>query len=177
MRTLLLNASCEPLKVIPWQRAVCMWLDGKVEIMEEYAEKVYRAVKDWSGRMPAVVRLVKYINTSRTKVKFSRINVFSRDFFACQYCGIQPGTEVLTYDHVMPRSRGGRTCWENIVTSCIECNSKKGDMTPDEAGMKMKQKPVKPKVRPFVRFDPTDRGPSTPDEWRDYVYWNTELEK
>lgn len=174
MQTLQLNASYEPMKVIPWQRAICMWLDGKVEIVATYAEKVYDAIKDWSGQMPAVVRLTKYVKMDRHKVKFSRINVFGRDHFTCQYCGCQPGTTNLTYDHVTPRSRGGKTCWENIVTACLECNSNKADRTPEEAKMPLRTKPVKPSARPHVRT--VLSAPNTPDEWRDYLYWNSELE-
>lgn len=175
MQTLQLNASYEPMRVIPWQRAVCMWLDGKVEILETYAERVYDAINDWCGKKPAVVRLLQYVSTFRHKVKFSRINVFGRDNFTCLYCGDQPGTHELTYDHVLPRSRGGKTNWENIVTSCLPCNSKKGDKIPEEANMSLMSAPKKPSKRPFFRMKTTK--PNTPDEWRDYLYWNTELKE
>jgi len=174
MQTLLLNASCEPMKVISWQRAVCMWLDRKVEILEEYTERVYHAIDDWSGKMPAVVRLIKYIHGTRDKVKFSRINVFSRDFFTCQYCSDQPGTFSLTYDHVVPRSRGGKTEWANIVTCCLDCNAEKGDHIPEEVGMQLTKQPIKPHKRPQLRFALST--PNTPDEWRSWLYWEIELQ-
>ncbi len=174
MLTLQLNASYEPMRIIPWQDAIGMWLKGTVEIVAEYAERVYRAIDGWSGRMPAVIRLKKYIAAHKHKVKFSRRNVFGRDLFACQYCGIQPGTEELTYDHVLPRSRGGKTTWENIATCCWDCNEQKADRTPGEAGMKLRKRPIKPSVRPQLSLS-MDR-PNTPDEWRSFLYWETELE-
>lgn len=125
--------------------------------------------------MPAVVRLLKYVKIDFKSVKFSRINVFGRDRFTCQYCGVQPGTASLTYDHVVPKSRGGATKWENIVTCCIECNREKADRTPAEASMKLRIKPVTPERRPFMRRLVVSL-PNAPDEWRDYMYWNTELE-
>lgn len=172
--TLQLNASYEPMKVISWQEAVSMWVSGKVEIVEEYAERVYRAIEGWSGKMPAVVRLIKYVSSHKYKVKFSRRNVFGRDFFTCQYCGNQPGTEDLTYDHVVPRSQGGKTVWENIVTACLPCNARKANRTPKEAGMPLAKKPAKPKVRPVSYM--FKNLPETPDEWRDYLYWEGELQ-
>ena len=173
--TLLLNASYEPMRIVSWERAICMWLDEKVEILATYTERVYDALKDWSGRMPAVVRLLKYVKIDFKSVKFSRINVFGRDRFTCQYCGDQPGTASLTYDHVTPKSRGGQTKWENIVTACIPCNREKADRTPQEAGMRLRAKPVTPERRPFMRRLVVSM-PNAPDEWRDWMYWNTELE-
>ena len=173
MQTLQLNSSYEPMKVIDWTRAVCMWLDDKAEILATYSERVYDALRDWSGFMPAVIRMKKYVNFNKQKVKFSRINVFGRDHFTCQYCSAQPGTSSLTYDHVLPRSRGGKTCWTNIVTACISCNSKKADKTPEEARMPLKALPKKPTVRPQLQLALSK--PNTPEEWRDYVYWSSSL--
>ncbi len=173
--TLILNASYEPLRVCSWERAICLWLDEKVEILVTYSERVYDALRDWCGNMPAVVRLLSYVSLDVKTVKFSRINVFSRDRFTCQYCSEQPGTANLTYDHVLPRSRGGKTCWNNIATCCIQCNWKKSDRTPEEAGMRLKSKPYTPNRSPLLRrlvFS----APESPDEWREYLYWNTELE-
>jgi len=174
MMTLQLNASYEPMSVITWQDAVGMWLKGTVEIVAEYAERVYRAIDGWSGFMPAVVRLKKYVSAHKHKVKFSRRNVFGRDSFACQYCGATPKTEDLTYDHVLPRSRGGKTTWENIATCCWDCNEKKADRTPLEAKMQLRSRPVRPTVRP--RLNLALNLPHTPDEWRSFLYWETELE-
>ena len=173
--TLLLNASYEPMRIVSWERAICMWLDDKVEILATYSERVYDALKDWCGKMPAVVRLLKYVKIEFKSVKFSRINVFGRDNFTCQYCHEQPGTASLTYDHVLPKSRGGTTSWTNIVTCCIECNWQKANRTPEEAGMVLKSKPYIPDRKPFMRRMMVSM-PHAPDEWRDYLYWNTELE-
>ncbi len=171
--TLLLNATYEPLKVISWQRAVVMWFADKVEIVEEYEDFDLKSMSI-TMKCPAVVRLLSYVRGNSHKVKFSRVNVFARDQFTCQYCLTQPGTSNLTYDHVMPRSRGGKTVWENIVTCCLACNSKKADRTPEEAGMKLRKLPVKPAVRPLLKF--TFNIPKTPDAWRNYLYWEQELE-
>lgn len=172
-QTLLLNSTFEPLKIIGWQRAIMLWFDGKVEIVEEYSDFNLTSVSI-TIKCPAVVRLLQYINGRKHKVKFSRVNVFSRDKFTCQYCGVTPGTSNLTYDHVTPRSKGGKTVWENIATSCIPCNSKKADRTPQEAKMVLRTKPVKPGVSPNTKF--IIGLPSTPDQWRSYLYWNQELE-
>ncbi|NJL53690.1 HNH endonuclease [bacterium] len=172
-RTLLLNSTFEPLRVISWQRAVVLLFEGKVEVVEEYEDFDLKAVSV-TIKCPAVVRLLSFVNGRRHRVKFSRVNVFSRDQYMCQYCGSQPGTPNLTYDHVVPRSRGGKTTWENITTCCIPCNSRKADRTPAEAKMKLRSKPTKPEWSPtkkiFVGI------PKTPECWRDYLYWNQELE-
>jgi len=171
--TLLLNSTYEPLKIIPWQRAITMWWSDKVEIVEEYDDFDLKSMSI-TMKCPAVVRLLKYVKGNRNKVKFSRINVFARDNFTCQYCGTQPGTRNLTYDHVLPKSRGGKTIWDNIVTCCLSCNSKKADSTPQEAHMKLKKLPTKPRQRPELKL--TFNIPKTPDAWRSYLYWNQELE-
>lgn len=173
--TLLLNASYEPLKILSWERAICLWLDDKVEILATYSERVYDVIRDWCGKMPAVVRLFSYVNLEVKTVKFSRINVFGRDKFTCQYCDGKPGTASLTYDHVVPKSRGGKTCWTNITTCCIQCNWKKADRTPEEAGMRLLSKPYLPSRRPLMRRL-VMAVPNSPDEWRDYLYWSTELD-
>lgn len=168
--TLLLNSSFEPLRICSWERAVCLWLDGRVEILSTYtgdSYKVYSQIDDWSGYMPAVIRMKKYVRTDKQKVKFSRVNVFGRDGFKCCYCSESLPPSHLTYDHVKPRSRGGKTCWENIVTCCLPCNSKKADRTPEEAGMFLRSMPYKPKVRPALKVALS--SPHMPVEWREYV--------
>jgi 5-methylcytosine-specific restriction endonuclease McrA len=96
-----------------------------------------------------VVRLRRYARQER-KVKFSRVNVYRRDAFACQYCGAQPGAAALTLDHVLPRARGGRTEWLNIVTACTRCNAAKADRTPEQAAMPLRRRPYKPSSMPMV---------------------------
>lgn len=173
-RTLLLNASFEPLKIISWQRAIALWFEEKVEILESYVDFTLKS-QSITMQCPAVVRLVTFVKCHRNKVKFSRANVFGRDKHKCQYCGSAPGTEELTYDHVLPRSKGGRTEWTNIATCCIDCNKKKADRTPEQAKMKLLSTPRKPDLRPESVIRMT--LPVTPDEWLNYLYWNSSLQE
>lgn len=172
-KTLLLNASFEPLRIISWQRAVTLWFEDKVEVLEEYDDFELTSVHV-KIKCPSVIRLLAFVSSKKQRVKFSRINVFSRDKYTCQYCGREPGTGSLTYDHVLPRSRGGKTVWDNIATCCIPCNSKKADRTPEEAGMKLRTKPAKPSWTPHAKL--IIALPKTPDCWRNWLYWNQELE-
>lgn len=169
---LLLNSDYSPLKVLSWQKAITLWFNDKVEIVEEYNDFDIKSVS-FTMKCPAVVRLLRYVKGNRSAVKFSRFNVFSRDSFTCQYCGAKPGTNNLTYDHVVPRSRGGKTSWDNIVTACLPCNRKKSDNTPEEARMKLRSQPRKPAASPHKL---TFNIPKTPDAWRSYLYWAQELE-
>jgi len=172
-KTLLLNSTFEPLKIISWQRAIVLWFEDKVEIVSEYEDFDLTSMSI-TIKCPAVVRLLQYVNGSKHRIKFSRVNVFSRDKYTCLYCGVQPGTTNLTYDHVIPRSRGGKTVWDNIATACIRCNSKKSNKTPAEAKMVLRQKPAKPSSPPYTKF--VVGLPSTPEQWKSWVYWNVELE-
>lgn len=172
-QTLLLNADYSPMKIVPWTKAICMWFDDKVEIVESYEDFALASVT-FTMKCPAVIRLLKYVKRTNSRVKFSRVNVFGRDQFTCQYCKGQPGTPSLTYDHVIPRAQGGKTTWENIATACLECNAKKGNRTPEKAGMQLLKKPVRPKERPFNTF--TLNVPKTPDAWTSYLWWTQELE-
>src|SRR5690606_15207836 len=105
----------------------------KVEVVEEYDEDI-RSVSI-TIKMPAVVRMLRAIRGRKRAIKFSRINVATRDDFRCQYCSLKLPLRHLTYDHVVPRSQGGRTTWENIVMACRDCNSRKSGRTPKQAGM------------------------------------------
>ena len=171
-RTLVLDPGYQPHRIISWQRAVTMLFEGKVEVIEEYDEDI-RSVSV-TIKMPAVVRLLRAVRGRKKAVKFSRINVMTRDKFRCQYCGHRLPMSKLNYDHVVPRSRGGRTVWENIVTACYPCNDRKGGRTPEEAGMRLLAKPTRPKSLPVIafRFETT----SIPDAWASWVYWQGELE-
>ena len=132
--TLLLNASYEPLKVVPWRKAVTLWCQGKVEIISVYDREI-RSVSI-SFKLPSVIRLLRYVRIRRRfdYVPFSRANIYARDEYSCQYCGeTLPATE-LTFDHVVPVAQGGRKDWENIVTCCVSCNREKGGRTPGGGG-------------------------------------------
>jgi 5-methylcytosine-specific restriction endonuclease McrA len=163
--TLLLTPWMAPHKVISWQRAVVLLWLGKVEVLEEYDEPIVGP--SLVLRTPAVVRLRKGSAPVRHRVRFSRINVFTRDGFRCQYCGAKKAASDLNYDHVVPRVRGGKTAWENIVSSCYACNDKKGGKTPEEAGMKLLRAPFRPRTLPPAPA--LELGARVPDAWRDYV--------
>lgn len=170
-QVLLLNLSYEPLKVINWKKAITLLCLGKVEVIEEYGRDI-RSVS-MTIRLPSVVRLLRMVKRPKRPVRFSRQNIYARDRYRCQYCGSRFPTEELTYDHVLPRSRGGKTEWENIVTCCVTCNRKKGGKTPEEARMHLIRKPVRPTWVPAVRI--TIGIKEVPNTWRDYLYWNVEL--
>ncbi|HDG96637.1 MAG TPA: HNH endonuclease [Desulfobacterales bacterium] len=168
---LLLNITYEPLRIINWKKAITLLLLGKVEVLEEYSREI-RSVS-FTIRLPSVVRLLRMVKRPKSPVKFSRQNIYARDKYRCQYCGQKFPSEELTYDHVIPRSRGGKTEWENIVTCCVDCNRRKGGKTPAEAGMRLIRKPVKPTWVPALRITIGFR--EVPQSWRDYLYWNVEL--
>lgn len=168
-RVLVLTAGMEPHRVIPWQRAITMVFLGKVEVLEEYEEILYRSPA-LTVRMPAVIKLLRLFRGIKRAVKFSRVNVMTRDRFTCQYCGEQKRMRDLNYDHVIPRHLGGRTCWENIVTSCYPCNARKRNRTPEQAGMALRSVPAKPKSLPLSAH--LELGSAIPELWQGYVYWD-----
>ena len=170
-RTLLLSQSYEPIKVISWQRAFTLLTLGKVEVLEEYDHDV-RTVS-LILKVPAVVRLLQAFRRHKKPVKFSRVNIYARDKYRCQYCGAKPPISDLTYDHVVPRSKGGRTTWSNIVTCCYDCNREKANRTPEQARMRLRCKPVQPCWVPAVSIRVSTM--SVPDAWQDYLYWTGEL--
>jgi 5-methylcytosine-specific restriction endonuclease McrA len=171
-QTLLLNQGFEPIKVISWQRAITLLFLGKVEVLEEYDHNI-RSVT-MLIKIPAVVRLLRSFRRHTRPVKFSRVNIYARDNYRCQYCGKKAPIHDLTYDHVQPRSRGGLTEWTNIVSCCYLCNRKKGGRTPNEAGMKLLAAPTQPNWVPAVAIRISLR--SVPEAWRDYLYWTGELD-
>jgi len=170
-QVLLLNITYEPLKVINWKKAITLLCLEKVEVIEEYNRKIHSV--SFTIKLPSVVRLLKMVKKPKTPVKFSRQNIYARDKYKCQYCGRQLPTEELTYDHIIPKSRGGKTKWENIVTCCIQCNRRKGGRTHTEAGMKLIRIPSRPTWLPALRITIGFR--EVPNTWRDYLYWNLEL--
>lgn len=172
-RTLVLSQSYEPVNIVPVQRAITLLFLGKAELIEEYDGNVKTTSVVF--KMPAVVRLLRAFRRFRKAVKFSRVNIYGRDKYTCQYCGVKKKSiSELTYDHVMPRSRGGKTVWTNIATCCQDCNRKKANRTPSEAGMKLLKEPVQPTATPVLIV--TISRESTPDAWRDYLYWTAELD-
>jgi 5-methylcytosine-specific restriction endonuclease McrA len=173
-QTLLLNATYEPLKIVHWQKAVTLWCQGKVEIISVYDREI-RAVS-FSFKLPSVIRLLRFVRIKRQLdyVPFSRANIYARDDYRCQYCGTSAPTSELTFDHVVPAAQGGRKDWENIVTCCIGCNRRKGGRTPHQAGMHLIRVPRRPQRSPALRITIGLRH--APESWRDYLYWNVELD-
>lgn len=173
-QTLVLNATYEPMKVVDWQRAITLWVQGKVEIVAEHDREV-RAVT-FSFRLPSVVRMLRFVRSrhKRDTVPFTRANIYTRDNYECQYCGHTFQSEDLTFDHVVPAAHRGRRDWTNIVTACLPCNRRKGARTPGEAGLTLRRQPSKPAPSPVFRVTLGLR--KTPDSWRDYLYWNVDLE-
>mgnify|MGYP001375510842 CR=1 FL=1 len=174
--TLLLSQRYEPIKIISWQRAITLLSLGKVEVVEEYAHDV-RSVTVII-KIPAVVRLLRAFRRHHKPVKFSRVNIYARDGYTCQYCGVRLSVSELTYDHVVPRHCGGRTTWENVVCCCIPCNLRKGSRAPAEVGLRLLRQPGRPSWSPFTR--PTT-GKVAHREWIPFLglvdasYWNAEL--
>ncbi|MBM63431.1 MAG: HNH endonuclease [Acidobacteria bacterium] len=172
--TLLLNATYEPLKVVDWRKAVTLWCQGKVEVIDVYEREVCSV--SLALKLPSVIRLLRYITIKRNfnLVPFSRANIYARDDYTCQYCGSGFSPDKLTFDHMIPVRYGGRKDWENIVTACVRCNRRKGGRTPAEAGMAVIRAPRRP-IRPAtVRIAVGLRD--TPESWRDYLYWNLQFD-
>ena len=175
---LVLNADFRPLSYFPlslwsWQDAVKAVFLDRVSVLSEYDTRVRSP--SVSMRLPSVIALKDYIPSAR-RPAFTRFNVFLRDGFGCQYCGDRRPAHDLTFDHVVPRSRGGRTTWENVVTACADCNLRKGSRLPRECAMFPRRHPRQP-----TTWELQDQGRGFPpnylhQSWRDYLYWDTELE-
>ncbi|MCX6118282.1 MAG: HNH endonuclease [Proteobacteria bacterium] len=143
-RTLVLNAAYEPIHLVSWEKAMCLVFTSKAEIVAEY-DSLIRSVSQ-IFKMPSVVRLKKYVKTFRKTMnaRCTRKNILMRDRFNCQYCGQNCSVATVTIDHVFPRSRGGKTTWDNVVAACHPCNRKKADRTPSEASMPLLRVPRRP---------------------------------
>jgi len=125
--------------------------------------------------VPRVIRLLFYDRLPRQQVKFNRRNIFARDRNRCQYCGRKFPTSELSLDHVIPRSRGGNSTWENLVCCCLDCNVKKGGRTPKEAGMKLISPPARPRRSPVLSLKLTSQRYASWKEFLDHAYWSVEL--
>ena len=146
---IVLNADYSYLNHVSWKKALILVEKGKVEIVK-YSKKVISTVSD-AIKLPSVIRLIKLIRVLyRTKVPFSKKNVYVRDNFTCVYCGAQDSK--LTIDHVLPKSKGGITSFENCVACCKSCNNKKGSKTCQEARMFPNRKPTAPTINEFLQM-------------------------
>lgn len=188
--TLVLNRNWQPVGVATVARAlVKVWNESaKVVDPEDYQQYTWA---DWVAleptdddpvirtqqlrlRVPEVITLTNYDRLPINSVAFSRRNVFKRDRFTCQYCGVQPGSAELTIDHVVPRAQGGLSTWENCVLACVDCNSRKADRTPQQATMPLHRDPVRPIWKPLY----SSRGVRI-DSWAKFIseaYWSVKLE-
>jgi hypothetical protein len=155
-KCLLLNADYVPLRIISWQRAIVWSIRYEnnnnygIEIISYYNDKHIQGAGNKQYPVPAVAKTLRYFNLYNRKINFSRNNLFIRDNYTCQYCGVQFCSSQLTYDHIIPKCRFDHekrkqsTNWQNIVTACRPCNHKKGNRTPKEAGMTLIGNPIQP---------------------------------
>ncbi len=172
---LVLNAdftplSYYPLSLWPWQTAVKAVFLERVDILASYDREVHSPSLDM--KIPSVIALRQFVKPNEFPA-FTRFNVFLRDRFSCQYCG---SPKHLTFDHVIPRRLGGRTTWENVATACAPCNLRKGGRTPEQARMPLLVRPIRP-----TSWQLQERGRAFPpnylhETWRDWLYWDVELE-
>lgn len=191
---LILNKSFSPIHITSIKRAICLVFKGLAKIVDEQYQ-LYD-FHSWSElsvalseerihltekviRVPRVVALQFYDKLPQRRIRFSRENIYLRDHNTCQYCGRRFPRSELNIDHVVPLSQGGETTWENVVCSCMRCNSRKGGRTPEKAGMRLLRKPYKPKYSLFMHVSPQRK---LFDLWHvymnpvDYAYWNLELQ-
>lgn len=165
-RALLLNSSFEPMKVVSWQKALILWFQGKVEIVEHH-QAFARSVRS-SFQLPSVIRLKNYVKPrSFGAVRFCRENVYIRDNFTCQYCTKKLGPKHLTLDHVVPASKSGPKSWTNMVAACRDCNQKKANRTPSTANMPLLRKPEAPAWLPSSELDV--KSGQVPPNWLQYL--------
>jgi 5-methylcytosine-specific restriction endonuclease McrA len=159
---LVLNATYEPINVCTVRRAVVLLLKEKAEVIEPSERQLHSA--NASITRPAVIRLMSYVRVPRDthRRKITRRAVFARDDWTCQYCGAR---NQLTVDHVIPRSKGGGSTWDNIVAACAPCNRRKGDALPRAAGMVLARSPRTPNPDVFIQV----ASPTIPATWRQYM--------
>lgn len=181
-KCLVLNADYSPLTVISWQKAILWSFKHEsnsnigVEIIDFFKNDYIIGSQNKKYPIPAVVKTIKYFRINNYRVKFSRKNLFIRDNYTCQYCGLEFDIPQLTYDHVIPKSLWDNdyqtpTSWTNIVTACMACNRKKGNRTPKQANMPLKNLPIMPQKN--IRYLPIvsylSRIKDIPDEWELYL--------
>lgn len=189
--TLVLNRNWQPVNVATVARAIILVWTESARFVDPDDYQTY-TWSDWAKlrikegefairtvhsriRAPEVVTLTSFDGYPSAKVTFSRRNVFKRDHFTCQYCGIQPGSEELTIDHVVPRSQGGQSSWENCVLACVECNGRKADRTPEQARMMLRKRPTRPDWKPLYAA-----AKVRVESWSKFIseaYWNVPLEQ
>lgn len=160
-KVLVLNQDYQALSVCSAERAFVLVYLRKAEMVHSSSKQKMHSITQ-SYLLPTIIRLYNYVRVPYKKVSLSRANIFRRDDHICQYCGSRYN---LTIDHVLPRSKGGKDSWENLVTACQACNARKGDMTPEEAGLKLARQPFRPSYIMYLR----DFTGKIEDEWKPYL--------
>lgn len=159
-QVLVLNQDYSPISICSVQRAFLLIYLEKAELVTEVKKMSLRSISQ-TFPFPSIIRIQKYVHIPYKGVVLTRHNVFKRDNFTCQYCGIRRD---LTLDHLIPRSKGGKSNWTNLVTACKSCNAKKGDYSPEQAGLQLSKMPVKPSYVMFLKASGNDR-----DDWFPYL--------
>lgn len=172
---LVLNADYRPLSYFPlslwgWQTAVKAVFLDRVNIVSEYEKVIHSPSTEF--RLPSVICLKKYIKPNRHPA-FTRFNLFLRDGFQCQYCGSK---DDLTFDHLIPRSKGGKTTWDNVTSACMPCNLRKGGRMPKDAHMWPRIMPIRPTTHELMQMGRRFPPNFLHESWRDFLYWDAELE-
>lgn len=197
MDTLVLNSAFYPVDRIPWTEAVSDLLAGRAEVVEVFEDRTVRSgASAMTGflpktfeplrtstlgvwKIPSIIRFLGKAIFHHGYVKFNRHNVWLRDKGTCQYCGKKQSLSEFTYDHVVPQSRGGETCWTNIVVACGPCNRRKANKTPEESKMRLICKPFRPTSVPGQVSPVLQWKEGMPDSWRSFLesvrYWHAEL--
>lgn len=157
------------MRVVGWQKALILWFQGKVEIIEYH--EVYAHSAKLALQLPSVMRLKSYVRPRKyQRIRFCRDNIYLRDEFTCQYCTDRVPLKDLTLDHVLPLAQNGPTSWDNVVTACRSCNQKKGNRTPEQARMPLLKIPVEPGWLPEREWDLSDNTRSRyPLSWHPYL--------
>ncbi len=194
-RVLVLNRSWQPIQVTTVRSAVVRVYQGSARIVdpETYATHAFESWRDaarfaheavrflrgagWAMAVPEVIVLRHYDGFRRERVRFTRRNLYARDENTCQYCGRWFATKDLSLDHVVPRSRGGRSAWENLVVACHRCNRRKDNRTPGEAGMRLIRRPVRPRSILVPLQGASGEVPASWEAFLSELYWNQELKK
>lgn len=194
-RVLVLNRSWRPIQVTTVRSAVTRVYQGSARIVDpatfathafeswreaaRFAREAVRWLRGagWIMAVPEVIVLARYDGFRPERARFTRRNIYARDGNTCQYCGRGFGTKQLSLDHVIPRSRGGRADWENLVVACHRCNRRKDNRTPEEAGMRLIRRPVRPRTTPAGLRVAAGPIPASWEAFLSELYWNQELEK
>ncbi len=162
---LVLNQNYVPISICSARKAVILLLLNKAQMIERYEDTIHSARQ--AMPYPSVIRLNRYIRRPYQTVSLNRKNIVKRDRNRCQYCG--KNHQPMTIDHIIPRSQGGRDTWENLASACFRCNHKKGDRTPEQAGMKLLRKPTRPTHLFYLQYLANGHPHPT---WQDYLFLN-----